>query len=181
MNIGFDLDNVFIDTPPFFSKELIERLYKKRDNRILEYRIPSYPERMIRKASHLPFLRPPIKSNLDFLRSIAKDGNRLYLISSRFKFLEKETSRIIKRYELDKTFEKMYFNYENKQPHIFKDEIIKHLDLDIYVDDDASLLRFVSGHNNRTKFFLLHPWRKYPKTDGNIISIAKLPEIFNKS
>ena len=30
MNIGFDLDKVFIDTPPFIPKTVIEKLYKKK-------------------------------------------------------------------------------------------------------------------------------------------------------
>lgn len=181
MNIGFDLDNIFIDTPPFFSKELIERIYKKRDNGVLEYRIPSFPEQMLRKASHLPILRPPIKNNLEFLNKLSQEDNKLYLISSRFKFLEKETNSLIKRYKFDQIFDRMYFNFENKQPHIFKQEVFQKLNLDMYVDDDLSLLKYLAARNPKTNFFLLHPWGKKKEVGSNILAISQLPEMLKKN
>jgi len=136
MKIGFDLDKVFIDTPPLVPNSVINKFYKKRDNGVLLYRIPSPHEQLLRKATHVPLLRRGIKKNLAFLRSIPKTTNQLYLISSRFKFLEPETLRLIKSYELDKIFDEMYFNYDNRQPHEFKNEVLKKLRLDIFVDDD---------------------------------------------
>lgn len=178
MNIGFDFDKVFIDYPPFFPAKLIDRLYKQRDNGVLLYRIPSQPEQIFRKATHLPFLRPPIKENLDFLKSISKKDNKLYLISSRYKFLEPETNRLIKKYELDKVFDKMYFNFDNKQPHFFKENILKKLHLDMYIDDDFSLLRHVAKTNPATKFFWLNHHDDKQTLAKNIFEIKKLREIF---
>src|SRR5581483_8560059 len=114
MKIGFDLDKVFINTPPFLPNAVINKFYKKRDNGILLYRIPTRPEQLLRKAGHHPLLRQPIKDNLSFLRNLAKEHkHELYLISSRFKFLEPETTQLVKRYGLDNIFDKLYFNYEN--------------------------------------------------------------------
>lgn len=180
MNIGFDLDNIFIDTPPFFSKDLIERIYKKRDNGILEYRIPSLPEQIVRKLSHLPLLRPAIKENLAFINTLSKEKNNLFLISSRFKFLESETDKLISRYNFNQIFDKMYFNFENKQPHIFKDEVFQKLNLDLYVDDDLSLLKYLAAKHPKTKFFLLHPWGKKKSVGNNITPISKLSELLEK-
>ncbi len=114
MNIGFDLDGIFINTPPLVPKELIEKLYKKKDNGVLLYKIPSSSEQLFRKATHLPMFRPPIKDNLKFLKSISKKDHKLYLISSRFKFLEKETNQLVKKYGLDTVFDGIYFNFDNK-------------------------------------------------------------------
>ena len=86
---------------------------------------------------------------------VKEKKHQLYLISSRFKFLEHETQRLVKNYGLDKIFDKLYFNYDNKQPHEFKDEILQKLNLDIFVDDDLSLVRHVAKHNPKTKFFWL--------------------------
>lgn len=180
MNIGFDFDKIFIDYPPLFPSGLIDRLYKQRDNGILLYRIPNYPEQIFRKATHLPFMRPIIKENFTFLKSITKKTNKLYLISSRYKFLEKETNRLIKKYELDKIFDSMYFNYENKQPHIFKDEVMKYLDLDKYIDDDLSLLKHVAKNNKKTKFYWLNNNSNDRNLPENIVKIEKLEEILKK-
>ncbi len=178
MNIGFDFDKVFIDYPPLFPAKLIDKLYKQRDNGVLLYRIPSYPEQLLRKATHLPVLRPPIKENLSLLKNISKKTNKLYLISSRYKFLEPETNRLIKKYQLDKTFDEMYFNFDNKQPHLFKETILKKLHLDLYVDDDLSLLKHVAKTNPKTKFFWLNHNHEKHTLSKNIFEINNLDEIF---
>jgi hypothetical protein len=176
MNIGFDLDKVFINTPPFIPKDIIEKLYKKRDNGVLLYRIPGKPEQIVRRLSHLPLLRPAIKDNLDFLRSIPKDKNKLYLISSRFKFLEDSTEKIIKKYNFDKIFNAMFFNFSNEQPHIFKNRIIRNLKLDYYIDDDLSLINYVAKNNPNTTFFWLTT-HAVKKSQSNIHPITKLLDL----
>ncbi|HVA96858.1 MAG TPA: hypothetical protein VND99_04335 [Candidatus Acidoferrales bacterium] len=180
MKIGFDLDKIFINTPPFVPISIINKFYKQRDNGILLYRIPSRAEQLIlRKPSHHPFLRPPMKQNLSFLKELAKDkNNQLFLISSRFKFLEPETQRLINKYHLDKIFDKLYFNYDNKQPHEFKNDILKKLNLDIFVDDDLSLVRYVAKDNPQTKFFWLDEHTRPDKIGDNISAISNLADIF---
>lgn len=179
MSIGFDFDKIFIDYPPLFPAKIIDKLYKQRDNGVLLYRIPSYPEQLFRKATHLPFLRPPIKENLALLKSISKENNKLYLISSRYKFLQPETNRLINKYKLDKIFDEMYFNFDNKQPHLFKEEILKKLHLDFYIDDDLSLLKHVAKSNPKTKFFWLNHTTDKKSLPKNISEIKKLGEIIN--
>lgn len=179
MKLGFDLDKIFVDYPPLIPDSLIDRLYKKKANGKLLYRIPSRPEQVIRKLSHYHRLRPPIKANLDFLNSLIKESNELYLISSRFGFLEKQTLSLIHNLGLDKIFKAMYFNFENKQPHLFKDEVLKKLKLDIYVDDDIHLLKYVVKGNTFTKFFWLNTSSKTEGLPKGITHISSLPEIFN--
>jgi hypothetical protein len=178
MNIGFDLDRIFINTPPFIPASIIERLYKKKDNGILLYRIPKYPEQLFRKATHLPFFRQPIQENLEILKEISKEHHKLYLISSRYKFLEDSTKNIIEKYHLDKIFEKMYFNFENQQPHTFKNDIISKLNLDLYIDDDLSLIKYVAKHNDKTKFYWLNDRQKNKSIEKNVFAISRLSELF---
>ncbi len=180
MNIGFDLDKILIDTPPFIPGRVINMLYKKKDNGELLYRIPSRPMQLFRRATHVPLLRPPIKENLAFLQSIANKKNKLYLISSRFKFLEGVTNQIIKTYKLDSTFDGLYFNYENKQPHVFKNDVLKKLKLDIYIDDDLSLIKYVARDNPKTTFYWFDTIKGKHKIGQNIIAISNLDEIFQE-
>jgi len=180
MKIGFDLDKVFINTPPLIPSVVINKFYKKRDNGILLYNIPSRPEQFLRKAVHLPVLRQPMKKNFAFLKELSKDKkHQLYLISSRFNFLEPETNRLVKKYKLDTIFDKLYFNYDNKQPHEFKNEILQKLKLDIFVDDDLSLVRYVAKDNPGTKFFWFDTNTKEKEIADNIKAIKQLGEIFN--
>ncbi len=182
MKIGFDLDKVFIDYPPFFPSGLFDRLYKKKDPDVLLYRIPNYPEQLGRKLLHLPFLRPPIKKNLTILRNIPKSTNKLYLISSRYKFLKNETNRLVKKHQLNKTFDALYFNFTNKQPHLFKEDVLNKLKLDIYIDDDLSLLQHVAKSNPKTMFYWLNYANKeIPSLPKNITAITQLKEIFTKN
>jgi len=179
MKIGFDLDKVFINTPPLIPNAVINKFYKKRDNGILIYNIPTRPEQLLRKAAHSPLLRQPMKNNLTFLKELSKDKkHQLYLISSRFNFLEPETTRLVKKYELDKIFDKLYFNYDNKQPHEFKNDVLKKLNLDIFVDDDLSLVRYVAKDNPQTKFYWYDQHAKEKTLENNIMVINTLGEIF---
>jgi len=177
MNLGFDLDKVFVDYPLLLPDKVINRLYKKHANGQLLYRIPSRPEQVLRKIIHIPFLRPGIKKNIAFLESLPKKDHKLYLISSRFSFLKKATKEITERHGLDKIFDEMYFNYENKQPHIFKNEVLKKLNLDRYVDDDFHLLKYVAKQNKKTQFFWLNPQKKNHMLTRNITAIYNLKDM----
>lgn len=184
MTIGFDLDRIFINTPPLIPGKVISKFYKKKDNGELVYRIPSRPEQIFRRVTHFPLFRPPIEENLAVLHKLAKKQNKLYLISSRYKFLEDVTEQLVKKYQLDTIFDKLYFNYENKQPHEFKNEVLKKLKLDMYIDDDLSLLQYVAKDNPKTKFYWLETDEKesalaHHKTlRKNVIPVSRLANIF---
>ncbi len=176
MNIAFDLDKIFINYPPFIPESLINRLYRKKVNGTLIYRIPSKPEQLIRKVSHLHYFRPPIRKNIDILKSLQKKNNKFFLISSRYKFLEKLTDSIVKRNGLQSIFDGMFFNFKDKQPHVFKDEIIKKLNIDRYVDDDLYLLKFVAQSNPKTVFYWLNKTIHKPLA-RNLFAITNISEI----
>jgi hypothetical protein len=180
MKIGFDLDGIFIGTPPLVSRKLLEKFYKTKSNGKLRYRIPSYPEQLFRKLTHLPFLRPPLKENIAFLKSLSNKGHRLYLITSRYSFLEKETRRLLKTQGLDKAFDTIYLNGENQQAHLFKDALIKKLKLDIHIDDDIALINFIAKENPETKFFWFNPDREKKSLAKNVFSIVKLEEVLKR-
>lgn len=178
MNIGFDLDKIFINFPPFIPDKIIELLYKEKSAGPLKYRIPGKVEQIIRIFSHHPLFRPPISENIDYVKNLTSvNVHKYYLISSRFSFLKKRTSDLIKRFKLDKIFNAMYFNYSNSQPHQFKDDVIKRLNLDMYVDDDLPLLKYLIDKNPKTKFFWLN--NEISKILGrNLIAIKNISEMF---
>lgn len=176
MKLGFDLDKIFIDTPPIIPDMIIEKLYRKTYSRTLSYRIPSSTEQIIRRYSHIPFFRPPIMNNISFAKSLKKKKYPLFLLSSRFSFLHDKTAAIVKKYKLDSIFTKMYFNDKNEQPHIFKNKILQKIDIQRYIDDDLLLLQFVAKNHPDKKFYWYN--KKINKRIGkNLSAIMNLSEI----
>lgn len=179
MNFGFDLDKIFIDYPPFVPGKIIDRLYKNKSNGTLSYRIPSKPEQLFRRTTHYPIFRPPIMQNIQFLKTLPKNKkNKYYLISSRFLFLKTRTEEIIKKYSFEKIFDGMHFNFDNKQPHLFKDEVIKNMSIHKYIDDDLPLLQFLRKNNPQTVFFWLNK-KNEKKLEENLFAITNIAKFFD--
>lgn len=177
MNIGFDFDKIFIDYPPFIPSGIIDRLYRQKSNGVLFYRIPSKLEKFLRLLTHFSAFRPPIIINIKFIKKLAKKNtSRHYLISSRFSFLKNKTKSVIKKYSLDKYFDEMYFNFDNDQPHFFKNKVIKKLKIDLYVDDDLPLLIFLAKRNPKTLFFWFNK-KISSKINNNLFAIKSLSEM----
>src|SRR4030042_5821855 len=116
IKIGFDLDGVIIGKPPFVPKYLMERLVRKKDHG-LAYRFPkSKFERCVRWLSHFPLLRPPIKKNIKLIHELYRSKNyELFVVSSRYSFLEGRTKEWFKYYRLRDLFKEIYINLKNEQ------------------------------------------------------------------
>ncbi len=178
MNIGFDLDRVLINNPPGIPDKIIDMLDKARTNSHLLYRIPSKPEQLLRRLTYFNPLRSAIKKNIIFVEDIARrNGNKHYLISGRFKFLEKTTKAFAKKHKFDTIFDAMFFNFNNEQPHIFKDRIVKKLQLDKYIDDDLDLLKYLAKENMKTTFFWFNH-KLHKQINTNLFAITDLEDIF---
>lgn len=184
LKIGTDLDGIFISLPPYISPRVIEFLYKNgfsfasSNRRKLHYVIPGYFEQKIRLISHSSFLRQLIKKNAKELKAWDSKNIDIYLISSRYNFLRSKTERLLNKYELLGRFKETYFNYENKQPHIFKEGILKKLNLDVFIDDDLSLLLYLAEKFPRIRFFWCSSISSDETLPQNITIIKKLSDIY---
>lgn len=177
MNIGFDLDKIFIDYPPFVPDWIIDRMYRKRSNGKLVYRIPSTLEQYFRIITHFPFFRPPITKNISIIKELTKNkSHKYFLISSRFGFLKNTTDKLIKTHGFNEIFDGMYFNYKNEQPHLFKNRILQDRKIDRYVDDDLPLLKFLQSRHPKTFFFWLNKFQTKSIT-SNLMAIRNLSDI----
>lgn len=180
MNIGFDLDGIFIDKPPFVPKELIELLYKGTEKKELKYRTPGRLEQVIRKISHHKVFRPPIKKNIIILKKLNKlnklKTHRYHLVTGRFFFIHKQTERILNNYDLYELFEQKSLNILNEQPHIFKNKMIKKLKIKRFVDDDLDILNFLSKKNPDIIFYWLNE-KENKKLANNLFAITDLETI----
>lgn len=180
MRLGFDLDNVIIHYPPVVPEWVFDTFYKEKDHTTLRYRIPGKIEQKGRQLLHLPFLRLPIKRNLSFLQKLHNENkHELYLISSRFGFLKRQTHALAKKYGLTDVFTELFFNFENEQPHFFKDMMIKKKKIERYIDDDLALVTYLAHKNPQTLFF----WYNHTENKKilpNLFATTDIQDIANK-
>lgn len=180
MNIGFDFDRVLVNYPPFVPAWLIDWLYRRHDKKELAYRIPhSKIEKLLRKLSHFYLFRPKISENINFVRELSDNPHKynLYLLSSRYKFLEKITYKILKRYGLKNVFSSVTLNTNDEQPHLFKEKAIKYLKIKLYIDDDLDLLKHLHKTCPKTKFFWYNPTRANSSVPSGVIPVTKIADI----
>jgi hypothetical protein len=71
---------------------------------------------------------------------------KMYIITGRYGFLKDDYERWLKRIQADKVFEACYINEENIQPNDFKEQMIKRLKLDIYVEDNWDIIEKLNHH-----------------------------------
>jgi hypothetical protein len=154
IRIGFDLDGVIIGKPPFVPKFVMEKLVRKK-NHGLAYRFPeSKFEIWVRWLSHFPLLRPPIKKNIKLIHELYKSKNyEIYVVSSRYSFLDGRTQEWFKFYRLGGLFKDIYINLKNEQPHIYKERMIKKLKLTVFIDDDLYLIGYLKENLKDVKIF----------------------------
>jgi len=178
--IGFDFDKIFVNYPQFIPDALVNRLYKKKTQK-LTYRFPGTIEQKIRIFSHHHLFRTPIMYNINVLKAISRNGIETYLISSRFGFLKNKTEYWVRKYSMQRLFKEIHFNYDNNQPHKFKEGVLRQLRLTHYIDDDLDLLLYLSKKLPSTHFYWLTSNSKYnKKLPGNISVIKTLKDIPKK-
>jgi hypothetical protein len=180
VRIGIDFDKIFVNYPPIVPGALIEYLYKNK-NHELKYRQPGKFEKRIRVLSHISLFRPPIKSNIEALDKIYQKNNSIiYLISSRFSFLKKKTESWNNKHNMHKYFEKMYFNFEDEQPHLFKNKVIKFERIEKFIDDDLDLLVYLARDNPKVDFYWVTQSSTIRNLPANIKRIKDLNEFLDK-
>lgn len=179
MRIAFDLDKVFANYPPFIPYFVIDRLSKK-PTEDLKYRYPGKLEEKIRVWSHHPSLRPPITANVEALKELSQNKkNDLYLVSGRYGFLKKRTNEWFQKNKIKDIFKRTYFNFENEQPHIWKNRILRQLQIEKLVDDDLELLLYLAEKNPKVEFYWLanYPFPiPKPLLPKNVHSVKNLRE-----
>lgn len=154
INIGIDIDGIFVDKPPLVPAMVINYLYRKTNNKSLEYKIPlNYFDKKIRIISHLKIFRPIIKNNLNWLKENSSNTNiNIFIVSGRYSFLENRTKKLLKNNGIVLKNERIKLNTKDIQPHIFKDQIVKNLNIDYMIDDDIFMLKYLSTLNPNTTF-----------------------------
>jgi len=161
--IGFDLDGVVIGKPFFVPDIVMEKLVRMKVDHKLAYRYPeSKGERYVRFISHHPLLRPPIRKNIKLIKELHKSNKyELFVVSSRYSFLDERTKEWFRFYKMRKFFKDIHINMKNEQPHIYKERMIKKLKLKVFIDDDKPLLNYLKKRIKKVDFVYVSDQHKH--------------------
>lgn len=155
LRVGFDLDGVLLYNPARITRPVIAFLkkyfLKKRTN---SFYIPkSGPARLMWHVFHWSSLFPT-SGHKQLKEFIKKNNVEAYIITARYGFLENDFQKWIKRIDPDHVFKEYYQNKSNKQPHVFKKEMIDKLGLDVFVEDNWDIVRMIKPKTKTHLFWI---------------------------
>ncbi len=114
-------------------------------------------------------------------RLIEEDKIEAHLITARYSFLDDHLHKWLEKHNLKKIFKTINLNKKDEQPHLFKEKMLQKYKLDIFIEDNLDIVRYLHGRN-RTKIYWIynlfdrrekHPF-KYPYLEKALEDIEKL-------
>ncbi len=147
LKVGFDLDGVLLYNPARIVRAPVvqfkHRFFPKKEK---VFYVPSTgPERFLWHIFHLSsiFIAPGFSD----IKRLRKEGLiEPYLITARYDFLKPDLKRWLRLMKAHDIFEGVYMNENNMQPHLYKEKLVKRLDLDVFVEDNWDVV----SHLNKT-------------------------------
>lgn len=146
LKVGFDLDGVLLYNPLRIVRPMISLLKRKKigiQRKELEFYVPkSGSEELMWELFHKSsvFLAPGFG---DISKLKAQNLIEPYLITARFGHLQQDFDKWKRKMKADELFKGCYMNSEDEQPHLFKERMIKELKLDVFVEDNWDIVRYL--------------------------------------
>ena len=152
LRIGFDLDGVLLYNPARIFRPLTVTLKqllpkKKLNNSVNFYYPKSHPEKILWRLVHWSslFIAQGVEKIDDLVK---KKKIKAYIVTSRYDCLKTDFDQWIKKLNKDITFAAVYHNKNDLQPHIFKEEKIKQLKLDYFIEDNFDIVQHINKTTN---------------------------------
>ncbi|MGD9129723.1 MAG: hypothetical protein PVJ09_04520 [Candidatus Woesebacteria bacterium] len=153
LKVGFDLDGVLLYNPARIIRPIISLLKKRKvvKRKGLQFYVPKNKfEEFIWYLFHKSsiFLAPGFKS----IKKLSEKGLiEPYIITARFKHLKEDFIKWQKKMGAEKIFKNAFINEADEQPHLFKEKMIKELDLDIFVEDNWDIVNYLNRKFRKSK------------------------------
>jgi len=141
LRVGFDFDGVIAYNPLRFMRlpvSLLGQLFGKRD-KVITYCPKTKVEEIFWIILHETSFFPALGFH-KLKEMLKKEKIEGYLLTSRYSCLENSFYRWLKKHEIDKSFKGYFLNKNNEKPHIFKEKILRKLQLDYYIDDNLGIV-----------------------------------------
>ena len=161
LRVGFDLDGVLLYNPARIIRPIMSFAKKyllKRDLNKFYYP-KNETEKLIWWFLHKSSLWPSLGIK-ELIKLIKQKKINAYIVSARYELLEKDFTRWINIIDPDKSFSGCFYNNKNDQPQLFKEKMIKKLNLDIFVEDNWDIVSHLNfkykNKNLKTKVFWIY-------------------------
>ncbi len=163
LRVGFDLDGVLLYNPARIIRPIMSftKKYLLKRNLNKFYYPKSRIEKIIWWFLHKSSLWPA--SGVKKIVELVKQRKiNAYVISARYELLEKDFTRWINIIDPSKSFSGYFYNNKNDQPQLFKEKMIKKLDLNIFVEDNWDIVKHISsipskaGRNSNLKVLWIY-------------------------
>lgn len=159
IRVGFDFDGVVAYNPlrtlrlPMM---IVSRLFSSNKKEKVHFPYPK--SRFVRflweqahKTSFFP--APGFESLKNLLAAGHIEG---HIITGRYAFLNDELYDWLTRNEIANLFTTIHVNMKDEQPHIFKDRMIRALDLDYYVEDNWDIVDYLNSKKHKTEIHWIY-------------------------
>jgi len=145
IRVGFDFDGVVMYNPlrvirPLMSFLKLKKLVKKEQLTFFQPR--SKGQKFFWWLAHQTSLFPA--TGMEELRSLVESGRiEAFLITGRSSFLNKDLREKLKMYDLTNIFSKIFITDRDEQPHLFKEKMIKQLNLKYFIEDNWDIVMYL--------------------------------------
>ncbi len=182
LRVGFDLDGVLLYNPARIFRPIIvffKRMFIPKEKNIFHL-----PKNRLQKIIWL-FLHKSsfmVASGYEEIKRLTNNRKiKAYIISGRYDSLKEDFFKWLKKIEAEKYFTGFYYNSADEQPHKYKEKMIKKLKLDIFIEDNWDIVKYLNDQsqmtNEKCKIFWVFnffdkriPYKfKFP----NLVEVAK--------
>ncbi|MEX1052412.1 MAG: hypothetical protein WEC80_01030 [Patescibacteria group bacterium] len=145
LKVGFDLDGVILYNPARVARPILA-LFRK----LFIHKPKSHfyiPQSSVEKLFWFLLHKTSFKPAYGYKRLINLVKNKkikAYLITGRYSSLKSDFIDWTDKLDAKSVFTKVLYNKNNKQPHKFKEDMIKKYNLDVFVDDNWDIVQLLS-------------------------------------
>lgn len=172
LRVGFDLDGVLLYNPLRLGRMPVtyikRKLFKETKT---HFHIPKHPvEKQVWKLLHLSslYIVPGLSS---IKKEVDKGSIEAYLITARYSFLHSNTKYWFSKLKKLNIFKDFFHNKNNAQPHLFKEEMIQKLKLDVFIEDNWDIVAHLKTKKPGVVYWI------YNLIDRNIEHENKFPSL----
>ncbi len=149
LRVGFDLDGVILYNPARVIRPIVvffKRLFLKKEKNQFHY--PKTPFQkfiwhLLHKSSFIS------ADGVDDVKRLVREGKiEAYIVSARYDFLKKDFARWIQKIGASDFCKDCFYNNSDEQPYVFKEKMIKKLSLDIFVEDNWDVVKYLAVSNS---------------------------------
>ena len=145
IKVAFDMDGVLLYNPSRIFRTLISK--SKKANLFPRKELEFYhPQNKFEKWFWLFLHKSSFKIANGFkkLEKMVKAGDlEIYIVSGRFSCLQNDSKKWLKKLNKKNMFKGIYFNDCDQDPHVFKEKMLKELQVDYFVEDNWDVVNYL--------------------------------------